>query len=70
MATLDIQGYSVTFDDNAKEGIDHLAYAPYDEVKALFDQAAETGSASFSFGGAGYKIFSSGGGSYNITKTY
>lgn len=70
MPSLNVQGYSVNYDDSATEGVDYLANMDYNTAKSLFDQAAEHGSSSYTFGGGGYKIVSSGGGSYTITKTY
>ena len=70
MPSLNVQGYSVSYDDGATDGINYLSNLSYDAAKALFDQAAINGSASFNSGGGGYKIVPSGGGTYTISKTY
>jgi len=52
MASLDVHGYSVSYDDSSKEGIDYLYNLSYEKAKALFEKAAVSG----------YKLSSSGGG--------
>lgn len=70
MPSLNVQGYSVNYDDDSKLGMDYLFSLSYVDLKTLLEKAEVNGSAPFTYGSGGYKIASNGGDIFTLSKSY
>ncbi len=70
MSSINVHGYSVSYDEASRECVNHLINSDYAQTKALFDKAVADGSTSFEWEGGGYKLTWIGSGSYSLSKKY
>jgi len=70
MASLDVNGHTVSFDESSREAVHHLMDLGFDKTEAIFNRAVSNGSTTFECDYGGFKISWNGGSNYTVSKKY